>query len=164
MNFSNYWWIVLGFVTSTSCLRIQRKFHSKDFFVFISRFGFQRTYPKSVEDTLGYIFGNITIDGHESLANQYSLVVVDSDYFLDFFTNRTVLPQSAACNLMFSRLSTKAWDGNCNPHGTEDFIRFIPCPNHKICEDETPDYVLPGYQFTYRISNTEQPRLVEPII
>lgn len=150
--------LFLSLFLAASSLRIQRKFHSKDFFMFISRFGFQRTYPKSVEDTLGYIFGNITINGPKSLESRYSLVVVDSDYFLDFFINRTVLPQSSACNLMFDRLSKKAWDRDCNPNGAEDFVRFIPCPKHEICKDEALSYVLPGYQFTYRISNTVQPR------
>ena len=143
-------------ILSANCLHVKRKFHSKDFFSFISRFGFQRTYPNSISDTLGYIYGNITID--KPLLSRYALVVVDSDYFLDFFSNRTIVPQNYACNLMFNRLSTKAWDRKCNVNGEEDFVRFVPCSRHEICEDETEDFVLPGYQFTFRVSNTEQPR------
>ena len=144
-------------VQNTTGLRVRGRWSVKQFFHFISRFGFQKTIEHANSDTLGYIYGNIS--STQQPQNPIMLVVVDSEFFLGLYGNRTALPRDSACVNMFRKIDSKAWDPRCNLTGPEDFLRKVPCPNNKLCEDESvPDWVLPGYQFTFRISNAVQPR------
>ena len=45
----------------SSGLRIQGEFHTKDFFMFLAKFGFQKTDLRDSANTQGYIFGNVTL-------------------------------------------------------------------------------------------------------
>lgn len=151
------------YAKSTTALHLEGTWHSKDFFVFLAKFGFQKTNKQKMEDTQGYIYGNIiavntnssgTAVAHEDL----TLVVVDSEYFLDYYGNRT-LPLESVCPVMFTTIDTIAFDYVCNTHGLEDFLRAIPCPQGKLCSDEdNPANVLPGFQFTFKVRDTQQPR------
>ena len=108
-------------------------------------------------NTQGYIYGNITSPVPSDV--ELSFVVVDSEYFIEFFGNTTFLPRKYACERMFTRVDNIAWDASCNRGGTEDFIRKIPCPKNKLCQDEdNPAMVIRGHQFTYRVQDTNQPR------
>jgi hypothetical protein len=60
---------------------------------------------------------------------------------------------------MFARLNYTAFDRKCNNDGKGDFLRRIPCKKGEICEDEdSPKNLIYGSQFTYVISNVNQPR------
>ncbi|CAH1791741.1 unnamed protein product [Owenia fusiformis] len=111
-------------------------------------------------NTRGYIYGNITAKSNFTTKNtKRMLVVVDSEYFLEFYGNRTVVPRSKACPLMFNKIDTIAWDRQCKKDGKEDFLRKVPCDTDKLCsEEDAPDKVVKGYQFTYKIQDTKQPR------
>lgn len=60
---------------------------------------------------------------------------------------------------MFSRLSSTAFDVKCNPTAKGEYLRRVPCKQGELCIDEDlPTNVIEGNQFTYVISNLNQPR------
>lgn len=60
---------------------------------------------------------------------------------------------------MFSRLNATAFDAKCNPDGKGDYLRRVPCRRKGICLDEdSPSNVITQSQFTFVISNLNQPR------
>lgn len=131
--------------------------NTKEFFKFLVKFGFQQTNVHELEETQGYIYGNVT--SLDNVRSPIALVVLDSEYFLYYFGNRSVRSKSDACRLMFGKIDGIAWDENCHATGAQDLLRHIPCQHNRLCDDETdPELVLPGTQFTYRVRDTNQPR------
>lgn len=60
---------------------------------------------------------------------------------------------------MFSRLNATAFDAKCNPNARGEYLRRVPCKEDELCIDEDlPSNVILGNQFTYVISNLNQPR------
>lgn len=60
---------------------------------------------------------------------------------------------------MFSRLKATAFDAKCNPEGKGDYLRRVPCQRKGIClEEDLPSNVITQSQFTFVISNLNQPR------
>ena len=145
-------------------MHLKGTWSSGNFFIFLGKFGFQKTNMHDKVNTQGYIYGNIT--STDNITTDLTFVVVDSEYFLEFYGNRTALPRSTACPAMFTKVDTIAWDRTCNPiaTGTEDFLRKIPCPHGGLCVDEetddevAPGTLVPGYQLTYVVQDTSQPR------
>jgi len=140
-------------------LHLKGTWKTSEFYLFLSKFGFQKTDPGLLADTQGFVYGNITTKNkeHDNIA---TFVLVDSDYFLEFYGNIS-LHGTENCGKMFSKIDTIAFDFPCNVDNnhTEDFLRKVPCPVGKLCKDEdNPNNVLPGYQFTYRVQNSVQPR------
>ena len=75
--------------------------------------------------------------------------------------HRNKMEQSETCPAMFHKIDEIAWDWQCNRKGKEDFLRRVPCPAGQLCLDEdVPDHVMPGYQFTYAVQDTTRPRYV----
>ncbi|XP_067943576.1 integral membrane protein GPR180-like isoform X2 [Watersipora subatra] len=141
-------------------LHLQGTFESKDFLLFLAKFGVQKVDSNEVKSTSGYIYGNITSRGENSLAEwDMYLVVLDSDYFVQFYSQRHYNSPDR-CSVMFSDVDTIAWDKFCFPRGQEDFLRRIPCPVGRLCTEElaNPASVIAGNQFTYRIIDKNQPR------
>ncbi len=152
-------WAYLLELTLVNSLHLKGSWRSRDFFRFLSKFGFQQTNLHDKVNTQGYIYGNITSPAYSNLTTDLTFVVVDSEYFLEYYSNRTVIPHAKACPAMFSKIDTIAWDYPCNPDGREDFLRKIPCPHGQLCVDEDmPKRVVDGYQFTYAVQDTTQPR------
>lgn len=153
--------VVLLTLRAATALHLQGTWNSKDFFVFLAKFGFQKTNPQKLEDTQGYIYGNITaVDSSGAAVHRedLTLVVVDSEYFINFYGNRT-LPLSDVCPVMLRKIDTIAFDYACNTEGVEDFLRAIPCPQGRLCSDEdNPSNVLSEHQFTFKVRDTQQPR------
>ena len=143
--------------TPINTLRVKGSWHSKHFFKFVAKFGFQQTNLDDKANTQGYIYGNVT--ARDNSTSTLTLVVVDSEYFLQYYGNHTTKPYSTACPAMFTKIDHIAWDQKCNDQGQQDFIRHIPCPHNELCADEdTPKWVIPGFQFTYHVQDTTQPR------
>ena len=113
-------YIVL-FHYKSNCLHLVGEWNTRDFYKFLVKFGFQKT-DNNDEKTQGYIYGNITIDGLEP-NTEVSLVVLDSEYFLEFLKNRLIPPKTEACLKMFAKIKDLIWDKTCNVQGKEDFIR-----------------------------------------
>ncbi|KAF0287908.1 hypothetical protein FJT64_013674 [Amphibalanus amphitrite] len=143
-----------------SPLRLTGTWHSDSFFLFLSKFGFQRTSSPNRRDSEGHIFGNVTtVSGSESGEPGALLAVLDRTFFLDFYTNRSWPARDAACRRMFAGLSRVAYDARCFDDGEEDFLRRVPCPRGALCPDEdAPENVVTGHQFTYSIQDVHQPR------
>ena len=138
-------------------LHLTGQWQSSEFFNFLVRFGFQQTNMHQVAETQGYIYGNIT--SSDNVTRRATFVVVDSEYFLYYFSNRSVTPRISACDSMFKKIDTIAWHETCHTDGKEDFLRQIPCAKNSLCVEETdPSQVVAGYQFTYHVQDTNQPR------
>ena len=150
------------YIVRCTALHLKGTWRTDDvFFKFLTRFGFQQTNAVDISSTQGYIYGNITLLSGTA-APKLTLAVVDSEYFLDLYENRLTQPAAKACPAMFRRIDSKVWDEKCrfvNSTESEDFLRRIPCPRSRLCEDENkPRLVVPGYQFTFRIQDMTQPR------
>nr|CAG4640751.1 EOG090X03T7 [Eulimnadia texana] len=138
-------------------LHVKGTWRTGSFFHFLAKFGFQQTNLKNRLDTQGYIYGNIT--SKSNLTHLAALTVVDRGYFLDYYGNSTVQNREQACLSMFNKINTAAYDSQCYDEGPHDFLRKVPCPVNQLCPDEDkPDNVVSGYQFTYGIQDFSQPR------
>ena len=95
-----------------------------------------------------------------SLERKYlTLAVLDRGYFLEFYGNRSIFDKGRACEKMFQKISTAAYDSTCYSDGEEDFLRRVPCKNGELCSDEdNKDNVVPKSQLTYRIQDLVQSR------
>lgn len=102
-------------------LHLVGEWNTTDFYKFLVKFGFQKT---DIHDkkTQGYIYGNVTVEGVED-TTEVSLVVLDSEYFLEFLNNRLIRQKAKACVEMFAKIKHLIWDSKCNSNGKEDFIR-----------------------------------------
>lgn len=157
--------ITLINISHLNAVHLQGTFKTNEFFKFITRFGFQ---PTDVHDelTAGYIYGNITIIDKDYFGNysqneipSITLVMLDYNYFIDYYNRRLIRPRTAACSMMFEKIDKIAYYRDCHESGREDFIRRIPCENNKLCPDEdTAENVIPGYQFTFKIRDNNQAR------
>lgn len=163
MKIKKTWHLILLLYQSVHpvcALHLSGKWVASENFKFLTRFGFQQCDQEDKTNTQGYIYGNITTPTNASdLLNTAVFVVVDGEYFLDYYSNRDVKSQTP-CHSMFSKIEQVAWDAKCNNQGQEDFLRKIPCPVGSVCEDESydPKWVLSGRQFTFRVQDTNQPR------
>ncbi|XP_029645028.1 uncharacterized protein LOC115219095 [Octopus sinensis] len=159
--------VSLGMLPTTSqALHLQGVWKSDNFFVFLAKFGFQKTDLRDLEHTQGIIYGQVFSNSKNpiSAADQHSsnpmltLVLVDSEYFMEYYGNRTSHDLNR-CSRMFDKIDTIAFDYKCRPKGLEDFLRKVPCSENQMCVDEDdPKDVIDGFQFTYRIRDLERPR------
>lgn len=139
--------------------RITGTYRTDEFFRFLNKFGFQKTDKHSEKDSYSYIFGNIT--SNDDLQNPFAtLVVLDKNYFKEFYENRTFKDRNVACQAMFKNIERLEHDPICNEPAIGNYLRKVPCQHGGLCIDEDLQNVVPGSQFTYRISDEIQPRLV----
>lgn len=149
--------LVLHFVCGQHATHITGSFRTNDFFKLLVKFGFQKTERHSQRDSFGYIYGNIT--SQDSFPVPITLAVLDKYDFLPYYGNRTLYDLDKACERMFSTIDRFAYDKQCHNKNTDDFLRRIPCQPGQLCDaEDAPANVVPGYQFTYVISNMNQPR------
>ena len=145
------------FISGISSLHIKGTWQTKSYYIFLAKFGIQKTDAKDKDNTEGFIYGNITTK-NKSVQHPLTFVFVDSEYFLEYHGNSTS-SSPGTCNAMFNKIDKIAFDRRCKPNGKEDFLRHIPCPEGKLCQDEDePSNVMPGYQFTYRVLDLKYPR------
>lgn len=146
-------------VVYSDCIHIKGTWNTKDFFTFLVKFGVQKTDLHFKRDTLGYIFGNITLKSN--FKHNATLAVLDRAYFLEYYGNRTVVDKELACQKMFKKIKSVSFDSVCLPttNKTKDFLRKIPCPKGKLCYDEdAPKDVIKQSQFTFQVEDLEEPR------
>jgi len=143
----------------TECLHLTGTWNGLSFFKFLTRFGFQQTNMHDLSETQGYIYGNVTVADESKATRRIMLVVVDSEYFLDFFGNRSHKRRNDSCASMFTAIDNIAWDEDCHQNGKQDFLRRVPCPKDSVCVEETdPKQILSGHQLTYNVRDPSQPR------
>lgn len=147
-------------ISCVQCLHLKGNFNTGDFFMFLAKFGFQKTDNHDHINTLGFIYGNIS--SQQAVKHKATFVVVDRQYFLDYYRKRKDQFSSNKdniCQNMFEKIDTVAYDRNCKVNGTEDFLRNVPCLVGELCEDEdTPERVVNGHQFTYAVQDNNQAR------
>ncbi|XP_065558694.1 uncharacterized protein LOC136026250 isoform X2 [Artemia franciscana] len=150
--------IFLHSFLSVELLRIQGTWDTgQQFFHFITKFGFQKTLLQNQLETQGYVFGNISSDGHGS--KTYTFALLDRGYFLGYYGNSSLIDRNKACQTMFYKIDSIAYDSTCNDEGKEDFLRKVPCPVSEVCVDEDqPNNVIPGSQLTFAVQDLIQPR------
>lgn len=147
-------------------LHLKGNFNTRDFFVFLAKFGFQKTDHHDHINTLGFIYGNIT--SRENVKHRATFVVVDRQYFVDYYRKsrsevrfKNQFNLDRICTNMFEKIDIVAFDRNCKVNGTEDFLRNVPCALGELCEDEdTPEHVVNGHQFTYAVQDNNQARYI----
>lgn len=146
----------------SNATRITGTYKTDEFFRFLNKFGFQKTDKHSQKDSYGYIFGNIT--SNDDLQNYFAtLVVLDKNNFKEFYETknnffRTFKDRDMACQAMFKNIERLEHDPTCNEPAVGNFLRKVPCKFGSLCIDEDIQSVVPGSQFTYRISDLVQPR------
>lgn len=149
--------LCLLLASESDAAHISGTFRPQDFFKFIVKFGFQQTEKHSQRDSFGYIYGNIT--SRDAFPVPLTLAVLDKKRFLEFYQNRTVFDKDMACKLMFRGIQPFAYDPDCNPRATGDYLRRVPCVEGHLCPDEdAPLNVIAGNQLTYVISDLKEPR------
>lgn len=153
---------LLQAILSASGTHITGTFRPNEFFKLLVKFGFQKTERHSQRDSFGYIYGNIT--SKDNFPVHVTFTVLDKINFLPYYDNRTLYNKNAACQRMFSTIDQFAYDKTCNNKNKADFLRRIPCPKGQLCVDEdAPTNVVPGNQFTFVISDLNQPRYVHTV-
>lgn len=123
--------LLLTSLTHHSCqgLHLTGTFSNQDFFKFLVKFGFQEVDKKDIETTQGFIYGKVTAaDGYDDMGYDMYLVLVDSQYFIQYYAAKDNDESPKKCTTMFQFIDEKAWDRYCAVHGEEDFLRRIPCP------------------------------------
>ena len=153
--------LIFAFIIQASALHVSGQWDTNtSFFTFVAKFGFQMTLIQRKADTQGYIFGNITAPSvNRTVPHGFTLAVLDKEYFYEYYKNRNVEDKDLACKLMFDRVQKAAYNVYCNGEGKEDFLRRIPCPQGRLClEEDSPELVVNGYQFTFAIQDLTRPR------
>ena len=118
-----------------SGVHIKGTFNSDDFFLFLDKFGFQKTDIRNTIGTQGFIFGNVTSKSEDD-NEVITLAVLDRGYFLEYYGNRSLIDKDSACRRMFDKVSTAAYDVDCYDDGEQDFLRSVPCPKGSICKED----------------------------
>ncbi|XP_018009086.1 uncharacterized protein LOC108666680 isoform X2 [Hyalella azteca] len=157
-------------------LVLEGKWHSdSEFFLFLSKFGFQKTNSHEGAFSEGFIFGNITSleNDDQSTSSGVSfnkevgamLVLLPRQFFFNFYGNSSTSGTKSSedydkiCQAMFKDVWLEAYDARCHDTGREDFLRHIPCPVDQLCVDEdNPANVIPQSQLTYAIKDINNPR------
>lgn len=150
--------IILNLLNLQNASHITGTFHTNEFFKMLAKFGFQKTERHSQRDSYGYIYGNIT--SKQQFPVKIAFAVLDKYNFLPFYGNRTLYDRDLACQQMFSTVDQFAFDRKCHPESNSlDFLRQIPCTRGQLCDGEdNAANVISGNQFTYVISDLNQPR------
>ncbi|XP_075212644.1 integral membrane protein GPR180 isoform X2 [Lycorma delicatula] len=138
-----------------NCSHVTGTWNTKEFFKFLIKFGVQKTDLHYQKETLGYIFGNISMRTNFSHPGTFS--VLDRSYFLEYYGNRSIINKEKACKNMFRKISTVAIDVPCR-NESQDFLRKVPCEKNKLCLEDRHKNVVNGYQFTINVTDLKEPR------
>uniref|UniRef100_A0A7E4VFZ3 GpcrRhopsn4 domain-containing protein n=1 Tax=Panagrellus redivivus TaxID=6233 RepID=A0A7E4VFZ3_PANRE len=126
----------------------------------LAKFGVRQMDPIYPDRTKGYIYGNITAGGTGNVTvdvtNRAVLLIVPETKV------STVLLDSSyavSCSSMMREISEIAFEPQCFTSGKRsDLMRWVPCPKNELCaEEDNPDNVLKGYQFTFRLDEPYAP-------
>lgn len=149
--------LLFNLIFLQNATHITGSFRPNDFFKLLVKFGFQKTERHSQRDSFGYIYGNIT--SKDNYPVPITFAVLDKYNFVPYYGNRTLYDLDKACERMFSTIDQFAFDEKCHQKNLMDYLRRIPCRQNELCSDEDKaDNVVPGNQFTYVISDLNQPR------
>ncbi|TNN20546.1 integral membrane G protein-coupled receptor isoform 2 [Schistosoma japonicum] len=167
-------------VDAVNTLHLKGKWNPSNRYLFLTKFGFQRTQIDELEATRGYIYGTMMLENvttsTQNLTDIATLVLVDSEFIVDLYGNATEpiwihnitgmtyqeslwFIETERCNKMFGKINSLAWHKTCSPTGEMDLIRSVPCPASGFCaEEDDPESVVPNSQFTFVVQDLRQPR------
>lgn len=145
----------------------------------IARFAVGKSNPNHHEDTDGYVFGNLTTISHLNTNKSDSGRNLDNPYgnAVMLYINRTLFKQvynmhleetknrhSSFCKRVYELVHNQFYDSKCSlgnrsttAAASTDFVRYMPCPKDKPCNEPSRVPVLPNYQFTYVVDNPKEP-------
>lgn len=143
-------------ILNVKCTHIKGTWKSEDFFLFLVKFGFQKTDLHNPYSS-GYIYGNVTTDNYKSNKTA-TFVVLEDDDFVDYYRYRLYKNKTVACQQMFKRFSV----GKCDRGSSSvkvDFITDIPCKKNQMCSNagNSEDFMY-GSQFSYQVKDFQQPK------
>lgn len=148
--------LCVSLIGTINGVHVKGDWNTQDFFLFLSKFGVQKTDSQHPDESSGFIYGNVS--SSETFSVPITLALLDREYFLEYYGNRTVADKEQACKLMFHKVNQTAFDKVCNKRGA-DYLRRVPCPAGQLCIDEDPSfYVVKDSQLTFKISRQQQPR------
>lgn len=77
---------LLSLLSSSVAITIEGQFDTREFFLFLNKFGFLKTEKTSeTKSSYGYIYGNVTSGADRPFL---TLAVLDRHHFLEFYGNR----------------------------------------------------------------------------
>lgn len=142
-------------ILNVRCVHVKGTWKTEDFFLFLVKFGFQKTDLHNPYSS-GYIYGNMTTDANLKSNKTATFVVLDNENFNDYYHHRLYKDKSKVCQLMFTKLLV----GKC-AHGDNkvNFITEVPCKKDKMCANPgSPDDFIHGSQFSYQVKDYQQPK------
>ncbi|XP_065226243.1 integral membrane protein GPR180-like [Planococcus citri] len=153
MKMTGFFLILFLKILNVKCVHMKGTWKSEDFFMFVVKFGFQKTDLHNPYSS-GYIYGNITTDNFKS--NRTAMfVVLDNDNFIEYYPYRLFKNRTKACQLMFHKISF----GKCVQGEKIDFVSEIPCRKNHLCTNAgNPADFIYGSQFSYQIKDFQQPK------
>ncbi|CAH8447419.1 unnamed protein product [Schistosoma rodhaini] len=171
---------VLLITNGVNTLRLKGKWNPSNRYLFLTKFGFQRTQIDELEATRGYIYGTVNLENGvsntQNVTDIATLVLVDGEFIMDLYGNATEsiwtqnvtgmtyqesqwLMETERCNKMFDKINSLAWHKTCSPTGEMDLLRSVPCSSSGLCaEEDDPESVVPNSQFTFVVQDLRQPR------
>lgn len=161
MKFTSCFLILFLKILSVKCTHIVGSWNTDDLFLFLMKFGFQKTDSHNPYSS-GYVYGNITTDNFK-LNKSATFVVIDYDNFIGYYRtyrnrdSKALMNKDKACQQMFSKFDF----GKCGEDYLKkvNFISEIPCDKNGLCKNagDPADYVR-GSQFSYQIKDYQQPK------
>lgn len=148
--------MIMVLFCGVSCSHITGTWNTKEFYKFLIKFGVQKTDLHYQKETLGYIFGNITM--RTNFSHPATFTALDRSNFLEYYGNRSIINKEKACKKMFRKISSVAHDVPCNNGSEEVFLRKVPCEKNKLCTEDLHTDVINNYQFTFRVMDLKEPR------
>lgn len=146
--------------SSIFALHLRGYYTTKEFFHLLTKFGIQKTDQHRLDDTFGYIYGNITLDcptNNCTIDKTILFLILDYDYFLPLYKKQP----TKSCSEIMKQIQTIAFHRQCHDTGTEDFWRRVPCEQGQLCYDEDQSQnVIHNQQFTFKIRDINQPRFI----
>jgi hypothetical protein len=80
--------LVFSLLSLSEAVKIEGSFKTKDFYRFVSKFGFIKTEKHQQKTSFGYIYGNVSSDESFPKDVAITLAVLDRHHFLEFYGNR----------------------------------------------------------------------------
>ncbi|CAH8482512.1 unnamed protein product [Schistosoma rodhaini] len=171
---------ILLITNGVNTLHLKGKWDPSNRYLFLTKFGFQRTQIDELEATRGYIYGTVNLENGvsntQNVTDIATLVLVDGEFIMDLYGNATEsiwtqnvtgmtyqesqwLMETERCNKMFDKINSLAWHKTCSPTGEMDLLRSVPCSSSGLCaEEDDPESVVPNSQFTFVVQDLRQPR------
>lgn len=145
-------------ILNIKCTNIVGTWNTDEFFLFLVKFGFQKTDSHNPYSS-GFVYGNITTDNY-NVNKSATLVLIDYNNFIEYYRTyryNVLKNKDEVCQQMFSKFNF----GKCGEDYLKkiNFISEVPCEKNHLCKNagDSSDYVR-GSQFSYQIKDYQHPK------